>query len=100
MDKDPSSAFDGKATFQRVRKWTRKVNLLEKDFIFIPVNYNYHWSLIMICYFGDVAKNTDVDDKLVRVPCILHNGFSKRNSYGPQRSYAEVHSRSVIRDGT
>lgn len=39
MDKDPSSAFDGKAAFQRVRKWTRKVNLLEKDFILIPVNY-------------------------------------------------------------
>ncbi|XP_073046431.1 probable ubiquitin-like-specific protease 2B isoform X3 [Primulina eburnea] len=72
MDKDPSSAFDGNAAFQRVRKWTRKVNLLEKDFIFIPVNYNYHWSLIVICYFGEVAKNTDVDDKLVRVPCILH----------------------------
>lgn len=39
LDKDPSSAADGKAAFQRVRKWTRKVNLLEKDFILIPVNY-------------------------------------------------------------
>ncbi|XP_073275630.1 probable ubiquitin-like-specific protease 2B [Primulina huaijiensis] len=72
MDKDPSSAFDGKAAFQRVRKWTRKVNLLEKDFIFIPVNYNYHWSLIVVCYFGAVTKYTDVDDKLIRLPCILH----------------------------
>ncbi|XP_057804969.1 probable ubiquitin-like-specific protease 2B [Salvia miltiorrhiza] len=72
MDKDPSSAFDGKAAFQRVRKWTRKINLLEKDFILIPVNYNLHWSLIVICFFGEVASYKDGDDESGRVPCILH----------------------------
>ncbi|CAA0809118.1 Probable ubiquitin-like-specific protease 2B [Striga hermonthica] len=73
MDKDPSSAFDGKAAFQRVRKWTRKINLLEKDFIFIPVNYNYHWSLIVICYFGEVSSYEGIENgKTLRVPCILH----------------------------
>lgn len=39
LDKDPSSACEGRAAFQRVRKWTRKVNLFGKDYIFIPVNY-------------------------------------------------------------
>ncbi|XP_042017396.1 probable ubiquitin-like-specific protease 2B isoform X2 [Salvia splendens] len=72
MDKDPSSAFDGRAAFLRVRKWTRKVDLLEKDFILIPVNYNLHWSLIVICYFGEVAGYKDRDDESGRVPCILH----------------------------
>ncbi|KAG5048669.1 hypothetical protein JHK85_009772 [Glycine max] len=43
MDKNPSSASDGKAAFLRVRKWTRKVNLFAKDYIFIPVNFNYLW---------------------------------------------------------
>lgn len=41
LDKDPESASDGRAAFQRVRKWTRKVNLFEKDYILIPVNYRY-----------------------------------------------------------
>ncbi|KAK4434248.1 putative ubiquitin-like-specific protease 2B [Sesamum alatum] len=82
LDKDPSSVFDGKAAFQRVRKWTRKVNLLEKDFIFIPVNYNYHWSLIVICYFGEVASYEDVDKKSVRVPCILHMDSFRGNHAG------------------
>ncbi|XP_069147623.1 probable ubiquitin-like-specific protease 2B isoform X8 [Solanum lycopersicum] len=74
MDKDPNSAFDGHAAFLRVRKWTRKVNLFDKDFIFIPVNYNYHWSLIVICHPGEVANFTDDDtaSSSVRVPCILH----------------------------
>lgn len=68
-DKDPLDASKGKAAFQRVKKWTRKVNLFEKDYIFIPVNYNYHWSLIVICHLGDVATYNDKD---VKVPCVLH----------------------------
>ncbi|KAL3619599.1 hypothetical protein CASFOL_034511 [Castilleja foliolosa] len=83
MDKDPSSAFDGKAAFHRVRKWTRKINLLEKDFIFIPVNYNYHWSLIVICYFGEVASYKDAEDgKSIRVPCIMHMDSLRGNHAG------------------
>ncbi|XP_070055995.1 probable ubiquitin-like-specific protease 2B isoform X4 [Nicotiana tomentosiformis] len=74
MDKDPTSAFDGRAAFLRVRKWTRKVDLFDKDFVFIPVNYNYHWSLIVICHPGEVANFTDDDTAVgpVKVPCILH----------------------------
>lgn len=39
LDKDPSSISDGKAAFLRVRKWTRKVDIFGKDYIFIPVNF-------------------------------------------------------------
>ena len=38
-DKSPLDASTGKAGYQRVKKWTRKVSLFEKDFVFIPVNY-------------------------------------------------------------
>lgn len=73
LDKNPSSDFDSKAAFQRVRKWTRKVNIFEKDYIFIPVNYNLHWSLIVICHPGDVANFNDKNvDESFKVPCILH----------------------------
>jgi sentrin-specific protease 7 len=39
MDKNAPYTCDGKSAFQSVRKWTRKVNLFEKDYIFIPVNF-------------------------------------------------------------
>lgn len=39
LDKDPLSSAEGRAAFLRVRKWTRKVNIFEKDYLFIPVNY-------------------------------------------------------------
>ena len=31
-------------------KWTRKIDLLQKDFILIPVNENEHWNMIILCY--------------------------------------------------
>jgi sentrin-specific protease 7 len=38
--------------YERVKKWTKNVNLFEKDFIIIPVNENLHWFLAIICYPG------------------------------------------------
>ncbi|KAF2294211.1 hypothetical protein GH714_008304 [Hevea brasiliensis] len=73
LDKDPRNACEGRAAFQRVRKWTRKVNLFEKDYIFIPVNYSLHWSLIVICHPGEVANFRDDEcGRALKVPCILH----------------------------
>ncbi|XP_011016932.1 PREDICTED: probable ubiquitin-like-specific protease 2B isoform X2 [Populus euphratica] len=73
LDKDPSSVKDGRAAFLRVHKWTRKVDIFGKDYIFIPVNFNLHWSLLVICHPGEVACVKDEDTaKSVIVPCILH----------------------------
>ncbi|KAL1289552.1 hypothetical protein AAHE18_20G067600 [Arachis hypogaea] len=83
LDRDPSSACDGKAAFQRVRKWTRKLNLFEKDYIFIPVNYSLHWSLIVICHPGEVISFKDEDIKeSSKVPCILHMDSLKGSHKG------------------
>ncbi|KAH8516207.1 hypothetical protein H0E87_004539 [Populus deltoides] len=73
LDKDPSSVKDGRAAFLRVHKWTRKMDIFGKDYIFIPVNFNLHWSLLVICHPGEVAGVKDEDtSKSVIVPCILH----------------------------
>ncbi|CAL5377670.1 unnamed protein product [Camellia sinensis] len=83
LDRGPSRACKGRAAFQRVHKWTRKVNLFEKDYIFIPVNFSLHWSLIVICFPGDVANIEDEDvKKLSKVPCILHMDSIKGSHRG------------------
>ncbi|KAK3185160.1 hypothetical protein Dsin_032446 [Dipteronia sinensis] len=83
LDKDPSSACEGKAAFQRVRKWTRKVNLFEKDYVFIPINYSFHWSLIVICHPGEVVYCKDDEiEKSPKVPCILHMDSIKGSHRG------------------
>ncbi|KAL4332375.1 hypothetical protein GQ457_07G024180 [Hibiscus cannabinus] len=83
LDKDPSSISDGRAAFLRVRKWTRKLDIFGKDYIFIPVNFNLHWSLIVMCHPGEVAGFKDEDlDKSSKVPCILHMDSIRGNHAG------------------
>ncbi|WZZ11376.1 hypothetical protein YC2023_097297 [Brassica napus] len=83
LDKDPSSIADGKAAFLRVRKWTRKVDMFRKDYIFVPVNFSLHWSLIIICHPGEVANGTDLDlEDSPKVPCILHMDSIKGSHAG------------------
>ncbi|KAJ6371957.1 hypothetical protein OIU77_002302 [Salix suchowensis] len=73
LDKGPSNACEGRIAFQRVCKWTRKLNIFEKDYIFIPVNYSLHWSLIVICHPGEVVHSRDDESgNSLKVPCILH----------------------------
>ncbi|XP_048091012.1 sentrin-specific protease 7b isoform X1 [Alosa alosa] len=37
---------------QRVRTWTRHVDIFNKDYIFVPVNQEAHWYLVIICFPG------------------------------------------------
>lgn len=34
----------------RVQKWTKDVNIFEKDFIIVPINKNSHWFLAIVCF--------------------------------------------------
>nr|XP_057937301.1 sentrin-specific protease 7 isoform X2 [Doryrhamphus excisus] len=37
---------------QRVKTWTRHVDIFKKDFVFVPVNQEAHWYLVVICFPG------------------------------------------------
>ncbi|XP_057200647.1 sentrin-specific protease 6 isoform X2 [Triplophysa rosa] len=45
----------------RVKTWTRHVNIFEKDFIFVPINQRAHWYLAVICFPGRVSPTSDSD---------------------------------------
>ncbi|CAG9769103.1 unnamed protein product [Ceutorhynchus assimilis] len=36
----------------RVKNWTKKINIFEKDFIILPINESAHWFLAIICFPG------------------------------------------------
>ncbi|CAK9860548.1 unnamed protein product [Sphagnum jensenii] len=67
-----NSQDSGKSPYERVKKWTRKVNLFDKDYIFIPVNQRSHWSLIIICHLGHLARSPEHSGSRLATPCILH----------------------------
>ncbi|XP_062302634.1 sentrin-specific protease 7b isoform X3 [Osmerus eperlanus] len=37
---------------QRVKTWTRSVDIFNKDYLFVPVNHEAHWYLVIICFPG------------------------------------------------
>ena len=57
-EEDDTDGGDGKVyyyTYENVRRWTKDVNIFEKDKIFIPINIdNLHWTLAVI--FIDQSK--------------------------------------------
>ncbi|KAI9205942.1 uncharacterized protein BJ171DRAFT_614050 [Polychytrium aggregatum] len=34
--------------YEKVKKWTKNVNIFEKTYVFVPVNENFHWYLVLI----------------------------------------------------
>ena len=45
--------------FDSVRKWTQHDNIFEKKYLFIPVNYDKHWSMIVVCNPGNILCNDE-----------------------------------------
>ncbi|XP_076932766.1 putative ubiquitin-like-specific protease 2B [Bidens hawaiensis] len=83
FDDNQSRSIDFKEAFQRIRKWTKKVDIFQKDYIFIPVNFRLHWSLIIICHPGEVMNFTDDEmENSLKVPCILHMDSIKGSHRG------------------
>ena len=38
--------------YERVKNWTKKVNIFDKDFIIVPINEHAHWFVCVICFPG------------------------------------------------
>ncbi|XP_060770003.1 sentrin-specific protease 6 isoform X2 [Neoarius graeffei] len=69
-----------KRKHNRVKTWTRHVDLFQKDFIFVPINESAHWYLAVICFPG------------LKRPCIEPNPL-----YQPQtQSQAQASSPSEL----
>ncbi|XP_028291993.1 uncharacterized protein LOC114455141 isoform X2 [Gouania willdenowi] len=47
-----SEACQRQRRHQRVKTWTRHVDIFKKDFLFVPVNQEAHWYLVVICFPG------------------------------------------------
>jgi sentrin-specific protease 7 len=35
--------------YDNVKRWTRSIDVFAYDFLFVPVNYSFHWSLAVVC---------------------------------------------------
>ena len=66
VEDDPNlSAADKR--YERVKRWTKKMNIFEKDFIVVPINEHSHWFVAVICFPGkegywNIETNQPVDE--------------------------------------
>ncbi|XP_031436764.1 sentrin-specific protease 7 isoform X2 [Clupea harengus] len=51
-NEDSTSTTAEHRRHQRVKTWTRNVDIFSKDFLFVPVNQENHWYLVVICFPG------------------------------------------------
>ncbi|XP_047210743.1 sentrin-specific protease 7b isoform X1 [Girardinichthys multiradiatus] len=51
-ESDTPSVPDRHTRHQRVKTWTRHVDIFTKDFLFVPVNQEAHWFLVVVCFPG------------------------------------------------
>ncbi|XP_042313708.1 sentrin-specific protease 7 isoform X3 [Sceloporus undulatus] len=58
---------------RRVKRWTRYVNIFNKDYIFVPVNEESHWYIAIICFpwLEEVIYEDSPDQ------CLLQSNFHR-----------------------
>ncbi|XXQ35773.1 Ubiquitin-like protease family profile domain-containing protein [Plasmodiophora brassicae] len=67
---------DHAAAYQAVRKWSRHVDLFDKDYLVMPVCENVHWTCVIACHPGRAGDDVDDDPAAAtttqrRLPCLL-----------------------------
>eukprot|EP01087_Luapelamoeba_hula_P004225 TRINITY_DN14164_c0_g1_i1.p1 TRINITY_DN14164_c0_g1~~TRINITY_DN14164_c0_g1_i1.p1 ORF type:complete len:280 (-),score=17.77 TRINITY_DN14164_c0_g1_i1:69-908(-) len=71
-----------------LRSWT-KVNIFEKKYIFIPINNQFHWSLVVICNAGRCLEKVPANARTDQ-PVMLHfcsMGLKLRELFSTLRLY-------------
>ena len=45
--------------YESVQKWTRNIDIFERDFVIVPVNESYHWYVVIICNLSKLNSITN-----------------------------------------
>lgn len=66
--------------YDRVRKWTKKVNLFDKDFVIVPINEHAHWFVCIICFPGQLGCVSSTDGQPCDTPLSQSGRVKRRNN--------------------
>ncbi|XP_046711480.1 sentrin-specific protease 6 isoform X2 [Silurus meridionalis] len=72
-DLDGTSLSIQERRHNRVKTWTRHLDVFQKDFIFVPINQLAHWYLAVICFPGQAYYSTmdPCENKIEENPIVL-----------------------------
>ncbi|XP_019224804.1 PREDICTED: uncharacterized protein LOC109206433 isoform X6 [Nicotiana attenuata] len=85
-----SKQNEKEASFFKLRRWWKGVNIFEKAYIFLPIHEDLHWSLVIICI-------PDKEDQLG--PILLHLDslglHCSKSLFGTIRKMIKLHGKLV-----
>jgi sentrin-specific protease 7 len=55
------SNFSSKQRHDHVSKWTKNVDIFEKDFLIFPINKHGHWFLAIVCFPSLDFRKSDAE---------------------------------------
>ncbi|EGG13468.1 hypothetical protein DFA_11229 [Cavenderia fasciculata] len=88
--------------YKKISKWTRDTDIFSKDFLFIPINENFHWTLCIVSFCGQDPKTSTNENR----PLIMHLdslGGNKNAFHNKIRSYLQMewkYKKSIPSNGT
>ncbi|XP_074600093.1 uncharacterized protein LOC141854349 [Brevipalpus obovatus] len=60
---------------RRVKRWTKRINIFDKDFLIIPMNKRAHWMLAIVCYpyrAPLIEKCSELPEDDMKRPCMIY----------------------------
>jgi Ulp1 family protease len=81
--------------YESVQKWTRNIDIFDRDFVVVPVNESYHWYVVIICNLSRVNSLADDDGEDVAtevLPSMKPALFSTQREDETQEELAEEES--------
>ncbi|XP_069377117.1 sentrin-specific protease 7b isoform X2 [Paralichthys olivaceus] len=96
---DAPSVPDRHLRHQRVKTWTRHIDIFTKDFLFVPVNQEAHWFLVVVCFPGleDVQHEEFQTCTGASERATGKRGLSLRRQEPPDCTELGRHSHSVLK---
>ncbi|KAF2076186.1 hypothetical protein CYY_002486 [Polysphondylium violaceum] len=64
--------------YTKISKWTKNTDIFSKDFIFIPICENFHWTLVIVAFaYLDSDKQSSSQKSVILYLDSLHSGLGK-----------------------
>ena len=77
--------------YERVKRWTKKVNIFEKDFIVVPINEHSHWFVAVICFPGlEGCARMDNNEKVQVPESQVHNSKNQQSRHKDKNIKASI----------
>jgi len=82
--------------YERVKKWTKKVNIFEKDFIIVPINEHAHWFVCVICFPGQLGAVRADDGSPCEPAASSRPPGGRRRKRGAKKPTMQIGATTII----